>query len=432
MRAGNLFKEATQVVHKDVRFAIMVGNIFTEEKMYDDAEKIYDLAIEVWDKEDKYPPLMDVAEYDKAIDGLFGTIAVNTNQKIATKMVALHKELRELIFGATPDYYQAMGKIQDIRKLANAIKTQNMAKVPTDKTLTALKEAIEFRYYLLNVKRNLVLAKVANKKWDEALSLLKVLLDFFKNDASFKVLKGDVHLAMAREKFEAKESFDKAKADLEIVDDIAKKLTKIKSTKLPTFSRKWWDAMGLYYQAEGLKHMFKRDDKAEFKKAAKTLKHIKLWQNNKRFPPDKGFMDRTNETFEELTAAGFTELGLSKAEIEKRRKEDLARAARMRTADENDARKVIQKVVSQIKFMNGNNQRAEAEKEAAEIMRRILNEMAEPEATKAFLKEMQGYYDTLKALGFKEAPAEEEEEAPAKPTEEAKAEAKPVEGGEGK
>jgi Holliday junction resolvasome RuvABC DNA-binding subunit len=82
--------------------------------------------------------------------------------------------------------------------------------------------------------------------------------------------------------------------------------------------------------------------------------------------------------------------------------------------------------------MNGNNQRAEAEKEAADIMRRILNEMADPEATEAFLKEMQGYYDTLKALGFKEAPAEEEEEAPAKPAEEAKAETKPAEGGEGK
>ncbi|MHC4870469.1 MAG: hypothetical protein ACYTFY_01340 [Planctomycetota bacterium] len=409
--AGDMFREVKEVVKRDVRFAIMVGRIFTDEKMYKDAEEIYDLGLETWDKEEKTPSLIAKAEFAESIKDIKPIVMARTSDsKKAEKMQKLHDELFSFIYGERPDFYAAQAKIKEIKAYAKEIAVGMMKKSPTDEIITKLLGALEYRAFILTIKRNLVLAKVSLEKWQEALDLLDVLLSHFKYDASFKILKGDVYYAMA----ESKKTYAEAKEKLDFVSDLCKTLTvrkKIKvnkkrvpnKEKLPRFSRLWWEAYGLYYQVQALEIVLKKDSA----KAPKTMNNIKLWQSNikKEGPrkPTEEFMRRTQLAYDALDNAGFSQLAVKDDRIKALEAEANKRLDAMRKKEEEKLIMRFQKPVAQAVVSSKSTSAAEktkAKKLADEFIPQILEAMEHEDATKWFMTEMQNNLDKLEKAGL--------------------------------
>lgn len=332
LAAGRQFKKATSVVEKNLPFALMVGRIFSDMELHKEAEEIYTKALNVWDTEEKAEafgmPSKKVAE--KAVADAARFYFVHGGQDKSEDMKTLHEELVAAAYGSKtdkPNYYLAVMKLNAIRvkhrEVVNELPEDELLAqgVVTRDFLADLRKAMDYRYQILTAKRNMVLAKVDMGQWDESLRLLEELLAKNPNEPEFLLLKGIVLVKRA----DQAESFDaQAQEDTAMAKNIAGQLTTRRPKKgapqpFGYGTRRWWDALALNYQAEVPELLAKKDGGPEMQnKGAKVMKHIMMWQKNKK--TKENFKEKTKVVYERLAEAGYVELGLDPETIEKNRK----------------------------------------------------------------------------------------------------------------
>ncbi len=408
--AGDMFSKTTQVVKKDIRFAIMVGQIFTDEKMYAKAEEIYTLGLDVWDKEEKYPQLITKEEYEAEIKNVKAIVFARTGDSAkAKKMLKLHRDLEKNIFGEKADFRAGIAKIKEIKKYASKIAVNTMKKSPTDKILTEIDGALQFRRFLIIIKKNIVLAKVALEKWDDALALIDDLLLHFKNDSKYLILKGDVYFAMASKIKDYSEAKDKIDSIIKLCREltvIKQKVVVVDGKKkrvenpniLPKFSRSWWEAYGLCYRAQALETVLKKDVKG----AGKIMKDIKNWQKrkdekNNKFRVSDEFMRRSQLAFISLEDAGYSAQRINKELLEKAKRDAEKRIREMRISRENKLIPMLKRKIDTAMFLENTRKKTKEAKEVAkELAVKLIKEMNDENSTEKFLKEMTVVLNKLK------------------------------------
>ncbi len=347
LKAGEMFSGAIGVVEQSLKFGLMVGDIFTDMELYDKAEEVYELALKYWDTEERQAELKLPSRQRAAtmVRNAFTFYSLHGGTERAEEMKEHYFELANLVApqDERPEFYAGRAKIKEIRELHETIRKEN----PDDQLLRnadfspKLKEiqeflahtddALDYQSDMERVKRNLVLAKVDMGKWPEALSLLEDLLATDKWNKTYRLLRGEVHVARA----EAAEAWSpEVKEDIGIAEEVSFALTSKRPAqgepdrRAGRGSPTWWDAVALNYRAKAVEFLLRQDERdqpigkgeGENKKtlateAARAMKHIRMFQTGPQYSPTEDFKEATDTIYNKLAEAGYVEMGLTPEKI---------------------------------------------------------------------------------------------------------------------
>ena len=382
LKSGEWFKEAKQIVAVNINFGLMVGDIFTRQEKFEDAEEVYDLVIKHWDIKEKYPPMPEVDEFNEAVRQLGIQYQVGVEVRKRDELVPLHEKLRENVYSEQPNYPNALSIITRIRGIDTKIPTSGKV-MPTEDVIKRLEAAVKYSDNILSAKRDLARSKMSLNKWDAALTYVDDLLKVYQKDANFKILKAEILCARAR-KASAAERDAFFKQATQVLGDLL---------KLNRTSDQYWQALTSYLeiQAEDVLSMPKDQQAAAAEKGSKTIKTIKLWIKSK----DAGerFKQDAAKIIAKLEAAGYSEAQLSPEKIAELAKYAEARAK----AEARDAELVAEKIrkdqqfeedrqINYVKQAKAENDQKKIEEFKVEIMKFYRGKAARDGRDEAWVK----------------------------------------------
>lgn len=318
LRSGNWFKEAKQIVKVSLNFGMMVGNIFTRQEKYEDAEEVYDLVIQHWGKDEQFPPIPSKSEFLDGLQLLGSKYQIGNELKKQKELLELHEKIGKCVYSEQPNYVYALAYLTHVRDTDRKIPTPNVP-LPTADYLARLETAIKYKDSILTAKRSLVHSKIKLKKWDQAKRYINDLISVYQKDFEFKILKSEILLEQGKNSQgdERMELFKEAQGVLK--DAFAQ------SQKTDTY----WNGTLAYNAVRVAKILYAPQDK--LKDAAvdgpKLIKTINLFMNNK--DATEAFKKGSLAQIEELKAAGFSEAVVSDDLIAKLAKEAEANAAKL-------------------------------------------------------------------------------------------------------
>jgi hypothetical protein len=349
--AGEALGKNISVVENSLKYGLMVGNIFTDLEMYDRAEIVFDKVLKVWDTEEKLsehtlPGRRDAARMVVEAHAFYALLG----DEIATEMRNAFVKLVDLAAPAEgrPEYLAARKQIRDIRKDHAEIRKANpdqemLRDLPEDieTFLSELDEALSYQRDILQAKRNLVMAKIDLQKWDEAKGLIDDLLASSKGDMYYRELRGEVLTSQ----IEAAEAWNEETKKLaeQAREVVAGLMSKRPAEGEPDLradrgTRTWWEALALNYRVKAAEYILrkgepepaadqqKQGNKSIVEEAARTMKHMRMWQSNPRYNPSRSFQQQMDAVYQRLAEAGFEERGLSQQKLAELREQADSRA----------------------------------------------------------------------------------------------------------